>query len=87
MYCPATNSMRWLPGNVGYLRIGMFMNAEASVEKLAAAMTMLVDTGALIVDVRFNKGGYLANTLTPFVGDANTYTPEFKAFLVKIERA
>ena len=33
------------------------------------------------------KNGYLANTLTPFVGDANTYTPEFKAFLVKIERA
>ena len=33
------------------------------------------------------KNGYLANTLTPFVGDANTYTPEFKAFLVKIEKA
>jgi formate dehydrogenase major subunit len=25
------------------------------------------------------------NTLTPFVGDANTQTPEFKAFLVDIE--
>ena len=32
------------------------------------------------------KNGYLANTLTPFVGDANTNTPEFKAFLVNIEK-
>ncbi|VVB49182.1 Formate dehydrogenase-N subunit alpha [Beijerinckiaceae bacterium RH AL1] len=30
--------------------------------------------------------GYGANTLTPFVGDANTNTPEFKAFLVNIEK-
>jgi formate dehydrogenase major subunit len=33
------------------------------------------------------RPGYLANTLTPFVGDANTQTPEFKAFLVNVERA
>ena len=33
------------------------------------------------------KMGYLANTLTPFVGDANTQTPEFKAFIVTIEKA
>ncbi len=32
------------------------------------------------------KPGYLANTLTPFVGDANTNTPEFKSFLVKVEK-
>jgi formate dehydrogenase major subunit len=32
------------------------------------------------------KNGYLANTLTPFVGDANSQTPEFKAFLVNIEK-
>ncbi len=31
--------------------------------------------------------GYLTNTLTPFVGDANTNTPEFKSFLVKVEKA
>jgi len=30
--------------------------------------------------------GYLANALTPFVGDANSQTPEFKAFLVNIEK-
>ncbi len=32
------------------------------------------------------RKGYGANTLTPSVGDANTQTPEFKAFLVNIER-
>jgi formate dehydrogenase major subunit len=29
---------------------------------------------------------WLANTLTPFVGDANARTPEFKAFLVNVEK-
>jgi len=28
----------------------------------------------------------LVDTLTPSVGDANTQTPEFKAFLVNVER-
>src|SRR5262249_5541602 len=33
------------------------------------------------------KGAHwLANALTPFVGDANSKTPEFKAFLVNIEK-
>jgi formate dehydrogenase major subunit len=32
------------------------------------------------------RKGYGANTLTPSVGDANTQTPEFKAFLVNLER-
>jgi formate dehydrogenase major subunit len=29
---------------------------------------------------------WLANALTPFVGDANARTPEFKAFLVNVEK-
>jgi formate dehydrogenase major subunit len=34
-----------------------------------------------------NKGAnWMANALTPFVGDANAYTPEFKAFLVNLEK-
>ena len=34
-----------------------------------------------------SKGRYwLANALTPFVGDANARTPEFKAFLVNLEK-
>ncbi len=31
--------------------------------------------------------GYITNTLTPFVGDANANAPEFKAFLVNVEKA
>lgn len=33
------------------------------------------------------RPGHLVNTLTPFVGDANTQTPEYKAFTVNIEKA
>jgi anaerobic selenocysteine-containing dehydrogenase len=33
------------------------------------------------------KPGFITNTLTPFVGDANSQTPEYKAFLVNIEKA
>jgi formate dehydrogenase major subunit len=33
------------------------------------------------------RPGFLANTLTPFVGDGNSHTPEFKSFLVKVEKA
>ncbi len=33
------------------------------------------------------KPGYLVNNLTPFVGDANTQTPEYKSFTVNIEKA
>lgn len=33
------------------------------------------------------RKGYGANTLTPAVGDANTQTPEFKAFLVNVARS
>ena len=32
------------------------------------------------------RPGFLANTLTPFVGDGNSFTPEFKSFLVKVEK-
>jgi formate dehydrogenase major subunit len=34
-----------------------------------------------------SKGAnWMANLLTPFVGDANAYTPEFKSFLVNLEK-
>ncbi len=33
------------------------------------------------------QAGYITNTLTPFVGDGNTQTPEFKSFLVNVEKA
>ena len=33
------------------------------------------------------KSGYMINYLTPSVADANTQTPEYKAFLVNLEKA
>ena len=32
------------------------------------------------------RKGFLANTLSPRIGDANTHTPEYKAFLVNVEK-
>lgn len=49
--------VRWLAGNVGYLKITRFMDAPPIAGKLAAAMGMLADTGALIIDVRGAPGG------------------------------
>ncbi len=41
----------------------------------------------IAADADPNHGRYwLANALTPFVGDANSRTPEFKAFLVNLEK-
>jgi len=33
------------------------------------------------------RKGFLANTLSPGIGDANAQTPEYKAFLVNVEKA
>lgn len=50
-----------MPGNVGYLEVRSFgYPAEIIAEGVAAAMTPLADTDALIIDVRANGGG------TPF---------------------
>jgi len=37
--------------------------------------------------VGVTRPGYLINTLTPFVGDSNMQTPEYKSFLVNLEKA
>lgn len=64
--------VRWLPGNVGYVRIRMFMDTPPSIEKLATALTLLADTNALIVDVRGSPGGEpagVANVIGHFVSE------------------
>lgn len=64
--------IRWLPGNVGYLRINMFYDAPPITEKLASAMGMLADTGALIIDVRGSPGGEpagVANVISHLVAE------------------
>lgn len=46
-----------LPGNIGYLDIHAFPPAVAAAPKYAAAMSLLSDTKALIIDLRSNHGG------------------------------
>jgi formate dehydrogenase major subunit len=67
--------------------------AKALVTKRIKPLTVggkEVHTVGIPIHWGFNglaKPGYLANTLTPFVGDASVQTPEFKAFLVNVEKA
>jgi formate dehydrogenase major subunit len=69
-----------------------FVKAKAVVTKRMKALTV---DGQQVYHVGIpihygfkgvTKPSQLANTLTPFVGDANSQTPEFKAFLVNIEK-
>ncbi len=70
-----------------------YIKAKAVVTKRIRTLTVQgkpVDTIGIPIHWGFEgaaKKGFIANTLTPFVGDANTQTPEFKAFLVNVEKA
>ena len=79
----------------GWVRVSSkrgFVVCKAYVTKRIRPMT--VDGNAThVIGVPLHWGftgqarkGYGANTLTPSVGDANTQTPEFKAFLVNVEK-
>ncbi|OTA15341.1 anaerobic dimethyl sulfoxide reductase subunit A [Xenorhabdus vietnamensis] len=69
-----------------------YIKAKAVVTKRIRTLNVHgreVDTIGIPIHWGFEgaaKKGFLANTLTPFVGDANTHTPEFKAFLVNVEK-
>ena len=70
-----------------------FIKAKAVVTKRLQTLTIdgkPVDTIGIPCHWGFEgatRKGFLANTLTPSVGDANSQTPEYKAFLVNIEKA
>lgn len=46
-----------LPFNIGYLDLRSFSPPEGASGKFAAAMSLLADTDALIIDLRSNQGG------------------------------
>lgn len=46
-----------LPGNVGYLELRGFMDSDSLSGPLSAAMSFLINTDALIIDLRKNGGG------------------------------
>lgn len=49
--------MEVLPGNVGYLDLRIFDEPRRAAARADAAMALLADVDALIVDLRFNGGG------------------------------
>ena len=67
-------SARHLAGNVGYLELTAFQAAPEARETITAAMRMLENVDAMIVDVRGNRGGsqatvnYLASYFFPADG-------------------
>jgi len=71
--------VRWLPGNVGYVRINRFIDAPPSAEKFALALQMLATTGALIVDVRGAPGGEPAGVANVLGHLVSTRTPTVRA--------
>ncbi len=46
-----------LDGNIGYLKLNQFIDAESGGETAIAAMNFLANTNALIIDLRDNGGG------------------------------
>ncbi|WP_187271512.1 S41 family peptidase [Massilia arenae] len=46
-----------LPGNIGYIDLRMFASVDAAKDTIGAAMQVVADTDALIVDLRANGGG------------------------------
>lgn len=70
-----------------------FIKAKAVVTKRVKALTVNSQTVHQIgIPLHWGwegvaKKGYLTNVLPPFVGDCNTQTPEYKSFLVNIEKA
>ena len=51
------NRVERLRGNVGYLELFSFEPPEFAGDTLAAAMRFLANTNALIIDLRYNRGG------------------------------
>jgi hypothetical protein len=51
------NKLEHLPGNIGYLQLRNFDPDEISGAEVAAAMTSLADSKALIIDLRYTGGG------------------------------
>lgn len=64
-----------LPHNIGYIDIRGFMQASVAGEAVAAAMTLVAHTDALVFDLRRNRGGDPATValLSSYLFDKRTH--------------
>lgn len=53
------DSVSRLDGNIGYIRFNYFADPEMAYEAAAAAMRFVENSDAVIIDLRYNNGGYL----------------------------
>lgn len=53
------DEVRRLSGNIGYIRFSYFADPELAYDAAAAAMRFVGNTDAVIIDLRYNNGGYL----------------------------
>ncbi len=68
-----------LPGNVGYLKLNSFQDAEAAGPTAVAAMNFLANTDALIIDLTENGGGSpsLIQLMTTYFFDNSEHLNSF----------
>ena len=84
------NATWWIDGTPEYLaRAARDAQGWAPKQRERAVSPALRIFGMLAqsADKGAARKGFGPNTLGPFVGDANVETPEFKAYLVNIEKA
>jgi hypothetical protein len=64
-----------LPGNIGYVDLRAFPKTAWAADTLAAAMTLVAHTDALIIDLRHNGGGYptTATLVESYLFDKRTH--------------
>ncbi|MBS0225937.1 MAG: S41 family peptidase [Proteobacteria bacterium] len=53
------DEVRRLNGNIGYIRFNYFANPELAHDVAASVMRFVGNTDAVIIDLRYNNGGYL----------------------------
>ena len=74
-----------LEGNIGYLKLDLFMDVQISKPTLVAAMTFLSNSSALIIDLRQNGGGNAStvNFLLNYFLPDSTLIGDFTSRLTK----
>lgn len=68
-----------LPGNIGYLDLRMFYSPQSAGDTIAAAMNLVANTDALIIDLRQSLGGFSETValLTSYLLNERTHLISF----------